>query len=153
MRFSPRSPRYRLVLARTWLVRITTELSKQNRGIMKTFGLLVPAGKVTFEKNARRLYPLRGTCRAADVGGMAAFASVSQSLGANASQVHVRARHAACSCRSLAWRHRRSLVRTMVNFPREASFCGVKHHKLGTLRCRRRRLASSSSENDQPDER
>lgn len=45
-----------LVAARTRLVRITTELSNQIRGIMKTFGLLVPAGKgTTFEKNVRRL--------------------------------------------------------------------------------------------------
>jgi transposase len=45
-----------LVAARTRLVRITTELSNQIRGIMKTFGLLVPAGKgTTFEKNVRHL--------------------------------------------------------------------------------------------------
>jgi len=41
-----------LVAARTRLVRMTTELSNQIRGIMKTFGLVVPAGKgSTFEKN------------------------------------------------------------------------------------------------------
>ena len=45
-----------LVSARTRLVRITTELSNQIRGVMKTFGLLVPAGKgSTFEKNVRGL--------------------------------------------------------------------------------------------------
>ena len=45
-----------LVAARTRLVRITTELSNQIRGLMKTFGLLVPAGKgSTFEKNVRNL--------------------------------------------------------------------------------------------------
>jgi hypothetical protein len=46
-----------LVAARTRrLVRITTELSNQIRGVMKTFGLLVPAGKGnTFEKNVRSL--------------------------------------------------------------------------------------------------
>jgi transposase len=45
-----------LVAARTRLVKITTELSNQIRGIMKTFGLLVPAGKgSTFEKNVRDL--------------------------------------------------------------------------------------------------
>lgn len=45
-----------LVAARTRLVRITTELSNQIRGIMKTFGLLVPAGKgSTFENNVQRL--------------------------------------------------------------------------------------------------
>jgi transposase len=45
-----------LVAARTRLVRITTELSNQIRGLMKTFGLLVPAGKgSTFEKNVRGL--------------------------------------------------------------------------------------------------
>ena len=45
-----------LVGARTRLVRITTELSNQIRGVMKTFGLLVPAGKGSiFEKNVRRL--------------------------------------------------------------------------------------------------
>ena len=45
-----------LVAARTRLVGITTELSNQIRGVMKTFGLLVPAGKgSTFEKNVRSL--------------------------------------------------------------------------------------------------
>ncbi len=45
-----------LVAARTRLVRITTELSNQIRGIMKTFGLPVPAGKGSaFEKNVRQL--------------------------------------------------------------------------------------------------
>ena len=45
-----------LVAARTRLVRITTELSNQIRGVMKTFGLLVPAGKGnTFEKHVRSL--------------------------------------------------------------------------------------------------
>jgi len=45
-----------LVAARNRLVRITTELSNQIRGFMKTFGLLVPAGKgSTFEKNVRKL--------------------------------------------------------------------------------------------------
>jgi transposase len=45
-----------LVAARTRLVRITTELSNQIRGTMKTFGLVVPAGKgTTFEKNVRHL--------------------------------------------------------------------------------------------------
>lgn len=45
-----------LVAARTRLVRMTTELSNQIRGIMKTFGLVVPAGKGSiFEKNVRNL--------------------------------------------------------------------------------------------------
>lgn len=45
-----------LVAARTRLVRITTELSNQVREVMKTFGLLVRAGKgSTFEKNLRSL--------------------------------------------------------------------------------------------------
>lgn len=45
-----------LVAARTRLVRITVELSNQIRGLMKTFGLLVPAGKgSTFETNVRAL--------------------------------------------------------------------------------------------------
>jgi transposase len=45
-----------LVAARTRLVRITTELSNQIRGVMKTFGLLVPAGKGSaFEKNVGSL--------------------------------------------------------------------------------------------------
>jgi transposase len=34
-----------LVAARTKLVRITVELSNQLRGLMKTFGLIVPSGK------------------------------------------------------------------------------------------------------------
>ena len=45
-----------LVAARSRLVRITTELSNQIRGVMKTFGLVVPAGKgSTFERHVRRL--------------------------------------------------------------------------------------------------
>jgi transposase len=45
-----------LVAARTRLVRITTELSNQIRGVMKTFGLLVPAGEGSaFEKKVRSL--------------------------------------------------------------------------------------------------
>lgn len=43
-----------LVAARTKLVRIKTEISNQIRGLMKTFGLVVPAGKgSTFEANVR----------------------------------------------------------------------------------------------------
>ncbi len=45
-----------LVAARTKLVRIATDLSNQIRGLMKTFGLIVPAGKGrTFERNVRNL--------------------------------------------------------------------------------------------------
>jgi transposase len=45
-----------LVAARTRLVRIATELSNQIRGVMKTFGLVVPAGKGSkFETDVRRL--------------------------------------------------------------------------------------------------
>jgi transposase len=43
-----------LVAARSKLVRIKTELSNQIRGLMKTFGLVVPAGKgSTFEAKVR----------------------------------------------------------------------------------------------------
>ena len=45
-----------LVVARTKLVRITTELSNQIRGLMKTFGLVVPPGKGgKFEEHVREL--------------------------------------------------------------------------------------------------
>lgn len=45
-----------LVAARTRLVRITTELSNQIRGLMKTFGLVVPPSKGgKFEYNIQRL--------------------------------------------------------------------------------------------------
>lgn len=45
-----------LVAARTRLVRITTELSNQIRGLMKTFGLVVPPSKGgKFDANVRRL--------------------------------------------------------------------------------------------------
>lgn len=45
-----------LVAARTRLVRIKTELSNQIRGMMKTFGLVVPAGKGSkFEEHVRSL--------------------------------------------------------------------------------------------------
>jgi transposase len=45
-----------LVAARTRLVRITVELSNQIRGLMKTFGLVVPAGQgSSFERNVHDL--------------------------------------------------------------------------------------------------
>jgi transposase len=45
-----------LVAARDRLVRITTELSNQIRGLMKTFGVVVPAGKGgSFDAHVRRL--------------------------------------------------------------------------------------------------
>jgi transposase len=45
-----------LVAARNKLVKITTELSNQIRGLMKTFGLVVPSGKgSTFERHLREL--------------------------------------------------------------------------------------------------
>ena len=45
-----------LVVARTRLVRITTKLSNQIRGLMKTFGLVVPkGGGLIFETNVRNL--------------------------------------------------------------------------------------------------
>lgn len=45
-----------LVAARTRLVRISVELSNQIRGVMKTFGLVVPAGTGSvFEQNVRNL--------------------------------------------------------------------------------------------------
>ena len=45
-----------LVSARTRLVRISTELSNQIRGLMKTFGLVVPAGKGSkFDEHVRAL--------------------------------------------------------------------------------------------------
>jgi transposase len=45
-----------LVAARTKLIRITIELSNQIRGLMKTFGLVVPSSKGgRFEANVRRL--------------------------------------------------------------------------------------------------
>jgi transposase len=45
-----------LIAARTRLVRITVELSNQIRGLMKTFGLIVPSGKGrNFDANVRRL--------------------------------------------------------------------------------------------------
>jgi transposase len=45
-----------LVAARSRLVRITTELSNQIRGVMKTFGLVIPKGKGgVFDANVRTL--------------------------------------------------------------------------------------------------
>jgi transposase len=45
-----------LVAARLRLVQVTTELSNQIRGLMKTFGLVIPAGKGgAFDSNARAL--------------------------------------------------------------------------------------------------
>lgn len=45
-----------LVCARTQLIKISTELSNQIRGLMKTFGLVVPKGAGgVFEANVRRL--------------------------------------------------------------------------------------------------
>ena len=54
-----------LVAARARLVHITTELSNQIRGILKTFGLIVPAGKgATFERNVRDLLETRSNLAA-----------------------------------------------------------------------------------------
>ena len=51
-----------LVAARTRLVRVATELSNQIRGLMKTFGVVVPAGKGSaFEKNIQHLLADRPT--------------------------------------------------------------------------------------------
>lgn len=45
-----------LVAGRSKLVRVATGLSNQIRGLMKTFGLVIPAGQGgVFEKNVRRL--------------------------------------------------------------------------------------------------
>ena len=45
-----------LVAARTKLVHITTDLSNQIRGLMKTFGLVVPPGKGSkFQEHVREL--------------------------------------------------------------------------------------------------
>ena len=45
-----------MVAVRNRLVQITTELSNQIRGLMKTFGLVVPAGKGSrFEEHVRGL--------------------------------------------------------------------------------------------------
>jgi transposase len=45
-----------LVAARLRLVQVTTELSNQIRGLMKTFGLVIPAGKGgAFDRNAQAL--------------------------------------------------------------------------------------------------
>jgi len=47
-----------LVSARTKLVMVTTDLSNQIRGLMKTFGLIVPTGKGSrFEANVRLSSP------------------------------------------------------------------------------------------------
>lgn len=54
-----------LVAARTRLVRITTELSNHIRGLMKTFGLIVPSGKGgSFETNVRSLLDDQATISA-----------------------------------------------------------------------------------------
>src|ERR1700752_3456111 len=61
-----------LVAARTRLVHITTELSNQIRGVMKTFGLLVPAGKGSaFEKNVRSLLAGQDGLASIDAGSLA----------------------------------------------------------------------------------
>ncbi|MCE6949513.1 IS110 family transposase [Cereibacter sphaeroides] len=51
-----------LVAARRRLVRVSTELSNQIRGLMKTFGLIVPSAKVgRFETEVRRLLAGQGS--------------------------------------------------------------------------------------------
>ena len=70
-----------LVVGRTKLVRITTDLSNQIRGLLKTFGLVVPRGQgSTFEKNIYRLLR-RGrasTNHSSNFGGLAHHASKSR---------------------------------------------------------------------------
>jgi len=50
-----------LMGARLWLTRMSMQLSNQIRGVMKTFGLLVPVGKRSkFNRNVRKLLGNRG---------------------------------------------------------------------------------------------
>ena len=91
-----------LVAARSRLVQITTELSNQIRGLMKTFGLVVPAGKGSrFEAHVRALLadqeglapimlPLLDAWRAVRV----RAAELGRRLDGNSSPAPARARHA-----------------------------------------------------------
>ena len=87
-----------LVAVRNRLVQITTELSNQIRGLMKTFGLLVPAGKGSkFEEHVRGLLTVRRSWRASFFpcsrgGGPCACAR--QSLDGSSSPAPAGARHA-----------------------------------------------------------
>ena len=78
-----------LVAARSRLVQITTELSNQIRGLMKTFGLVVPRGKGgTFEAEVQRLLVGQDGTRPdhpADAGGLAQRAQPGIGPGAPAS--------------------------------------------------------------------
>ncbi|OBP89837.1 hypothetical protein BAE40_12915 [Mesorhizobium loti] len=92
-----------LVAARTRLVRITTELSNQIRGLMKTFGLLVPAGKgSTFERNVRNLLVdqdgLLSCCRGWKPGATCAFGP--RNSGVSLSLVRVKAERSPVSAQS-----------------------------------------------------
>ena len=68
-----------LIGARTQLLDIVTELSNQIRGLMKTFGLVVPkgAGKV-FEANVRRLLEDEAAVRGAAAGLLACGADTNR---------------------------------------------------------------------------
>jgi len=95
-----------LVAVRNQLVQITTELSNQIRGLMKTFGLLVPAGKGSkFEEHVRGLLTdqaelARIILPVLEGGGPCACAR--QSLDGSSSPAPAGARHARSSCRCQA---------------------------------------------------
>jgi transposase len=89
-----------LVAARTRLVRITTELSNQIRGLMKTFGLVVPRAKAASSNiissaclSVRKSLRV-SSCRFLRLG--AACAPAPPSLDGSLSPAHDRARPVSC---------------------------------------------------------
>lgn len=95
-----------LVTARRQLVRIPTALTNQIRGLMKTFGLVVPADRGSnFERNVRRLladHPcLSEIIRRSWRHGAQRASSLSNMAGSS-SRRRARARHASFLCRSPA---------------------------------------------------
>ena len=94
----------KLVAARTRLVRIGTELSNQIRGLMKTFGLVVPPASASmFERHVEALLADMSSStgsfvRCSRLG--TPFAFVPWSWGASCWRIPGAAMPASCSCRS-----------------------------------------------------
>lgn len=95
-----------LIGARNQLIRMTTQLSNQIRGVMKTFGLLVPAGKGgKFERNVQNLLADREELAAIVLPLLEAWHGIRvqvAKLGTRLVSAARQARIAASSCRSPA---------------------------------------------------
>lgn len=93
-----------LIGARRQLTRMTTQLSNQIRGVMKTFGLIVPAGKGSkFNQNVRNLLANRADLAAIVLPLLEAWQSLRErvvQLGTKLHRPHANGRIVVSLCRS-----------------------------------------------------